>query len=144
MIRIYIQIEAVHISKFQIFSEREEGGLPISEFFLTRGEGGSDFFWQGGAKCQKTCRTGNIWWPLACCFWKLKIALFLNGLFVRPISCKASIGVWQNMISDKARGGVGRFLIFSDKGGRGSKPISDFWLRRGEGVWTPPPHFWLT
>ena len=43
------------------------------------------------------------------------------------------------MISDKGGGGVGQFLIFSDKGGRGGKPISDFWLTRGGGgVWTPP------
>ena len=35
------------------------------------------------------------------------------------------IGVRQNMIADK--------------GGRGGKPISDFWLTRGGGgVWTPP------
>ena len=34
--------------------------------------------------------------------------------------------------------GVSQFLIFPDKGGRGGKPISDFWLTRGDGVWTPP------
>ena len=44
----------------------------------------------------------------------------------------------QNMISDKGGGGVSQFMIFSDKGGRGGKPISDFWLTRGGGwVWTP-------
>ena len=43
------------------------------------------------------------------------------------------------MISDKGGWGVSQFLIFSDKGGRGVKPISDFWLTRGGGgVWTPP------
>ena len=43
------------------------------------------------------------------------------------------------MISDKGGGGVSQFLIFSDKGGRGGKPISDFWMTRGGGgVWTPP------
>ena len=36
------------------------------------------------------------------------------------------IGVHQNMISDKKGGGVSQFLIFSDKGGRGSKLISVF------------------
>ena len=43
------------------------------------------------------------------------------------------------MISDKEEGGVSQFLIFSDKGGRGGKPISDIWLTRGGGGdWTPP------
>ena len=43
------------------------------------------------------------------------------------------------MISDKGGWGVSAFLIFSDKGGRGGKPFSDFWLTRGGGgVWTPP------
>ena len=48
------------------------------------------------------------------------------------------IGVLQNMISDKGGGGVSHFLIFSDKGGRGGNPISDFWLTRGEGGSGPP------
>ena len=42
------------------------------------------------------------------------------------------------MISDKGGRGVSQFLIYSDKGGRGGRPISDFWLtRRRGGVWTP-------
>ena len=47
--------------------------------------------------------------------------------------------VHQNMVSDKGGRGVSQFLIFSDKGERGVKPISDFLLTRGFGVvWTPP------
>ena len=66
--------------------------------------------------------------------------LFQNSKFLseRWILTKF-IGVRQNMISDKGRGVVSQFLNFSDKGGRGGKPISDFWLTRGGGkVWTPP------
>ena len=37
------------------------------------------------------------------------------------------------MISDKVKGGVRQFQIFSDKEGRGGKSISDFWLTRGKG-----------
>ena len=49
------------------------------------------------------------------------------------------IGVCQNMISDKGGGGLVNFWVFSDKGGRGGKPFSDFWLTwGGGGVWTPP------
>ena len=49
------------------------------------------------------------------------------------------IEVCQNMISDKGGGRVSQFLIFSDKGGRRGKPISDFGLTRGGGgVGTPP------
>ena len=45
--------------------------------------------------------------------------------------------IHQNLISDKGGGGVSQFLIFSDNGGRGGGPISDFgW--QGRGVWTPP------
>ena len=36
------------------------------------------------------------------------------------------VRVGQNMISDKGEGGVSQFLIFSDKGVRGGKPISGF------------------
>ena len=42
------------------------------------------------------------------------------------------------MISDKGGGGVNQFLIFSDKGGTGGKPSSDFWQTRGEGGLDPP------
>ena len=49
------------------------------------------------------------------------------------------IGVHQNMISEKGGGGVSQFLIFSDKGGVGGKPISDFWLTRGGGGGLDPP-----
>ena len=43
------------------------------------------------------------------------------------------------MISDKGGRGIIPFLIFSDEGGRGGKPISDLRLTRGGGgVWTPP------
>ena len=42
------------------------------------------------------------------------------------------------MIFDKGEGGFSQFLIFSDKWGRVGKPISDFWLTRGEGCLDPP------
>ena len=46
------------------------------------------------------------------------------------------------MISDKGGGEVSLFLIFSDKGRRGGKPISDFWLaREGRGDLDPPLHW---
>ena len=49
------------------------------------------------------------------------------------------IGVPKNRIFDKGGRGVSQFQIFSDKGGRGGRPISDFWLTGGgRGVWTPP------
>ena len=38
----------------------------------------------------------------------------------------------------QGEGGVSQFLIFSDKWWRGGKPISDFWLTRGEGGLDPP------
>ena len=44
------------------------------------------------------------------------------------------------MISDEGGRGLSHFLFFSDMGGRGGKPISNFWLIRvGGGIWTPPP-----
>ena len=52
----------------------------------------------------------------------------------------------SNMISDEGGRGLSHFLFFSDMGGRGGKPISNFWLIRvGGGIWTPPPIFgWHT
>ena len=48
------------------------------------------------------------------------------------------IGVRQNTIFEKGGGRVRQFLFFSYKGGRGGKPISDYWLTRGGGgVLTP-------
>ena len=44
------------------------------------------------------------------------------------------------MISDKRGGGLANFWLLW-QGGRGRKPISDFWLTRGGGGSGPPPPF---
>ena len=72
---------------------------------------------------------------------------FLESIFrVKTISCEGNLKPsfrckrpFTYYVSHRGGWGVSPFLIFSDKGERGGKPISDFWLTRGGGgVWTPP------